>query len=50
VRKWRFPVTGDLVGSPGYPPVKKRKRKIFKWVKTQLLDIESKILTQQSPE
>jgi hypothetical protein len=46
VRKWRFPVTGDLVGSPGYPPVKKRrKEKSSNGLKTQLLDIESKILT-----
>jgi hypothetical protein len=40
VRKWCFPVTGDLVGSPGYPPVKKRKKKkkkIFKWVKNPTL-------------
>jgi hypothetical protein len=51
VRKWRFPVTGDLVGSPAYPPVKKRKKeKSSNGLKTQLLDIESKILTQQSPE
>jgi hypothetical protein len=50
VRKWRFPVIGDLVGSPGYPLVKKRKKKSSNGLKTQLFDIESKILTQQSPE
>jgi hypothetical protein len=50
MRKWRFSVPEIWSEAPDTPVRKRKKEKSSNGLKTQLLDIESKILTQQSPE